>query len=261
MRATLSVMRTVVVLFFCALLAACAGGGYWAYKSYRGLEADLRLCAASESAQRAQLGIRSAELESLRRENQVHQVELATLEQWKTQNARLAKQMAAFNEVTAKLQKMIDTGKLRVLVRDGRMILKLPAEVLFSSGRAELSATGRTTLTEVADVLKQFPSRSFMVAGHTDNEPVKDSGYRNNWQLSTERALTVTEFFIENGMKAQNLVAAGYGEFDPIASNASGRGRQDNRRIELVLLPNVEELPRLIEETKQLTASSAAGGK
>ena len=137
------------------------------------------------------------------------------------------------------------------------MILKLPAEVLFSSGQAQLSEPGRATLADVARVLKDFPERSFMVAGHTDNEPVKDSGYRNNWELSTARALTVTEFFIEQGVRPGNLVAAGYGEFDPIAGNQSARGRRDNRRIELVLVPNVEEIPRLIEQSKQLTASAA----
>jgi chemotaxis protein MotB len=254
-------MRTFGVLLLVVLVLGLAGGGYWAYERYRGLESELRVCSASESTQRAQLGIRSAELETLRRESVMHQAELANMAQWKSQNAILAKQSAAFRALTAKLQRMIDTGKLRVLVRKGRMILKLPAEVLFSSGQAELSANGRNALTEVAAVLKEFPDRAFMVAGHTDNEPVKDSGYRNNWQLSTARALTVTEFFIEKGVKPENLVAAGYGEFDPIGSNDSARGRQDNRRIELVLLPNVEELPKLIEQTKELTASTATPGE
>ncbi|HMJ11571.1 MAG TPA: hypothetical protein VK524_09180, partial [Polyangiaceae bacterium] len=69
------------------------------------------------------------------------------------------------------------------------------------------------------------------------------------------------EFFIEKGVKPHNLVASGYGEFDPIASNKSKAGRQDNRRIELVLLPNVTEIPRLIEQTKNLTASTAPAGE
>lgn len=254
-------MRTFGVLVLIALLLALAGGGYWAYQSYRALESDLRLCSASESSQRTQLGIRSAELEQLRNETKGQRAELANLDQWKAENAVLAKQTAAFHALAAKLQRMIDTGKLNVLVRKGRMILKLPAEVLFSSGRAELSESGKAALGEVAGVLKQFPDRSFMVAGHTDNEPVKDSGYENNWQLSTSRALTVTQFFVQNGVKPQNLVAAGYGEFDPISSNDTAKGRRENRRIEIELLPNVEEIPKLLQETKQLTASTAKPGE
>ncbi|MFH0899862.1 MAG: OmpA family protein, partial [Pseudomonadota bacterium] len=71
--------------------------------------------------------------------------------------------------------------------------------------------------------------------------------YRNNWQLSTERALTVTEFLIGNGVSPTNLAAAGYGEHDPVADNSTDEGRQENRRIEIVLVPNIEEMPKLPE--------------
>ncbi len=254
-------MRTFFVILLTLLLLAGAGAGYWGYKTYRGLEAQLATCNTVQASQRAELGIRSAELERVRGENATQARALSSLEQTKSETAALVKQMEAFKALTGKLQKVIDTGKLAVVYRDGRMILKLPAEVLFSSGQAHLSPAGQGTLGEVAAVLKQFPDRSFMVAGHTDAEPVKDSPFRNNWHLSSARALTVTEYFIEQGVRPNNLVAAGYGQFDPIASNKSARGRQDNRRIELVLLPNVTEIPRLIEQTKNLTASTAAPGE
>lgn len=250
-------MRAILTVLVLAVFLASAAGAYLAYERYRGLERDLAACTNLQGTARAELGIRSAEFDKLQREHAQQKAELANLDSLKSQSELLSKQVAAFQSLTVKLQKMIDTGKLRVMVRKGRMVLKLPAEVLFSSGRAELSTQGRGALGEVANVLKEFPDRSFMVAGHTDAEPVKDSGYRNNWQLSTARALTVSEFFIEQGVKPQNLVTAGYGEFDPISSNDNARGRQENRRIELVLLPNVEEIPRLLEETKQVTANTA----
>jgi len=100
---------------------------------------------------------------------------------------------------------------------------------------------------EVAVILRQFPDRRFMVAGHTDNQPVKEA-YKDNWELSVARALVVTRFLVEAKMKAQNIVAAGYGEYDPIASNATPDGRRENRRIEIILLPDLSELPTLPED-------------
>ncbi|MGK4005276.1 OmpA family protein [Sorangium sp. So ce1036] len=116
------------------------------------------------------------------------------------------------------------------------------------SGSAELSPDGQAALKEVASVLKEYEDRQFMVAGHTDNVPLAEAKYRNDWELSTARALTVTEFVIAAGMRPDNLVAAGYGEFDPVSPNNTPSGRQENRRIEIVLLPSVDELPRLMDQ-------------
>jgi chemotaxis protein MotB len=170
--------------------------------------------------------------------------------------AETEKRLAAFRELTTRFQKMIDTGQLKVEIRNGRMVLKLPSEILFASGKADLSRDGELALMEVALILKQFPDRQFVVAGHTDNQPLKGSSYRNNWQLSTERALVVTEFMIEAGMKANRLSAAGYGEFDPVGNNKTDAGRKDNRRIEIVLVPKIEELPAWPADEKP--ADSAA---
>jgi len=113
---------------------------------------------------------------------------------------------------------------------------------------------------EVAVILRQFPDRRFMVAGHTDNQPVKEA-YKDNWELSMARALVVTRFLVEAKMKAQNIVAAGYGEHDPIASNASPDGRRENRRIEIILLPDLSELPTLPEDMAAQAGPSKAEAK
>jgi chemotaxis protein MotB len=149
-----------------------------------------------------------------------------------------------------KLQKMVDAGKLGVRVRDGRLVMRLPQDVLFPSGSAALSREGELSLMEVAVILRQFPDRRFMVAGHTDNQPVKES-YKDNWELSMARALVVARFMVEAKMKPENIVAAGYGEFDPIAKNAAPEGRRENRRIEIILLPDLSELPTLPEDMAQ----------
>jgi chemotaxis protein MotB len=149
---------------------------------------------------------------------------------------------ALFRQLALKLKKMIDAGDLSIVVRDGRMVLRLPDDVLFDSGHVEIKPSGRTALEQVASVLGQLPERRFQVAGHTDNVPIRVSGYASNWQLSTARALEVLRFLTEHGMAPERLSAAGYGEYDPIASNDSPAGKAKNRRIEITLMPRIEEL-------------------
>lgn len=168
------------------------------------------------------------------------------LEELRTQRAEQAKRLAAFKDMTAKFRKMIDSGKLNVQVRNGRMVVKLPAGVLFPSGSAELSREGELALMEVAIILRQFKDRRFMIIGHTDSRPLEataKSKYKDNWDLSAARAVRVTRFMIEAKLNPKNLLAAGHAQFDPVADNKSKKGRQENRRIEIVLLPNIEELP------------------
>lgn len=170
----------------------------------------------------------------------------AELETLRDQREQTAKRLSAFRDLTAKLKKMIDAGRLNVEVRKGRMMVKLPAEVLFSSGSAELSRDGELALMEVAIALRQLKDRSFMVIGHTDSRPLEatpDARFADNWELSTGRAVRVTKFFIEAKIAPENLIAAGQGPFDPVGDNKTRKGQQDNRRIEIVVLPNIEELP------------------
>lgn len=163
------------------------------------------------------------------------------------QRRQAEKRMEEWRKLTGKLSEMISSGKIKVSIRDGRMLVDLPSSVLFASGKAELQAAGKPTIAEVAKVLKEFPGRQFVVAGHTDNVPInpKASTFQDNWELSAARALTVTKFLIENGLKPSTISAAGYGEYDPVAANNNPRGQQQNRRIEIVLMPNLAELPRM----------------
>jgi chemotaxis protein MotB len=167
-------------------------------------------------------------------------------EQTREQNALLAE----FKGLTGKFQRMIDSGKLDVIFRRGKMVVKLPESILFPSGSDELSADGKSAIAEVATILRQMGGRRFTVAGHTDNIPVGSGKFDNNWELSAQRAVKVTELLIDKGVAAGNLVAAGYGPYDPIASNGTATGRQKNRRIEIILEPNLRQLPgdKLLEK-------------
>jgi chemotaxis protein MotB len=144
-----------------------------------------------------------------------------------------------FKRFTATFQRMIDTGKLEVEFRRGQMVVKLPAAILFPSGSAELSDSGREALGEVASILVTMRDRRFTVGGHTDNVPVSNEDFESNWELSTARAVAVTKMLVSEGVRPANLRAAGYAEFAPVASNRTRRGRSLNRRIELILEPDL----------------------
>ena len=169
------------------------------------------------------------------------------LEELELERAKVGARLAEFRALTAQFQRMIDSGRLQVRFRRGRMIVELPAQVLFPSASAELSNEGSAALREVASVLRSFRDKSFIVAGHTDNIPIGGPGaeFSNNWDLSAARAVHVTQALIRFGLLPRQLVAAGYAEFDPIASNTSATGRQKNRRIEIILEPRLKELPGL----------------
>jgi chemotaxis protein MotB len=167
------------------------------------------------------------------------------LEQLRAQLAETHKRLIAFQQITKRFQSMIDAGKIKVGIRNGQMIMQLPSGVLFPSGKDTLSKEGEATLTDVANVLKDFTDRKFLVTGHTDNVPIRGGKFQDNWELSAARAVTVTRFLIINGVPPGILGAAGYSEYDRVADNSTEPGRQENRRIEIVLLPNLEELPKL----------------
>lgn len=147
-----------------------------------------------------------------------------------------------FRNLALRLKKMIDAGELEIKLRSGRMVLALPTDVLFDSGKAQLSARGKEAITQVSSALATLKDRRFQVAGHTDADPIRYSGFDSNWELSSARALQVLKVLVDAGMSPATLSAAGYGEFDPVAANDSPDQKAKNRRIEIALQPNIDEL-------------------
>ena len=165
------------------------------------------------------------------------------LEELRQQKAAAEASAAMFRTLVERLRSMIDAGTLQVVIRDGRMLIALPDEVLFDSGKTVIKAGGEAALARVATVLITISDRHFLVAGHTDNNPIHTREFPSNWELSTARAVRVTLFLIAHGMRPEVLAAAGYGEFDPVAANDTPEHRAQNRRIEIVLQPNLADLP------------------
>jgi chemotaxis protein MotB len=161
-----------------------------------------------------------------------------------------------FETLKAKLDALTKLG-LAVNVRHNRMVISLPGDVLFDSGRETLKKDGKDILLKVAAIIKgdpQLGSRDYEVAGHTDNQPLAHGPFKDNWGLSLMRAREVLVFLIDpaqGGLPNQHWSAAGFGDTDPVADNGAPDGRQKNRRCELIVLPSVEEMLDLRAITQQ----------
>ena len=156
-----------------------------------------------------------------------------------------------YERIGSKLEPLVKLGlPVTVSVRNNRMVITVPTDVLFDSGKVELRKDGASTLRKVAEIIggdAQLIERTFQVAGHTDNRRPVGGPYKDNWELSLMRARQVLIFLIEpldkngGGLNPKRWSAAGYGEADPIAPNTSPEEMAKNRRIEIVVVPNEEE--------------------
>lgn len=127
-------------------------------------------------------------------------------------------------------------GILSANFEDGKIIIKLPADVLFKSGQIVLTERGRAALAAMRDFFVSHPDQSVNIKGYTDNYPVRSgSRLKDNWEISSLRAVNVLRYLMKLGIKPNRLTATGLGEMDPLVPNTSDRNRQRNRRIEFVL--------------------------
>jgi chemotaxis protein MotB len=166
------------------------------------------------------------------------------LEELNRAKAAAEARAATYQDLTKKLRAMTDAGQLKVQIREGRMLIALPNDVLFQSGKATLKQEGKDALGQLAGVLKTFTDRKFQIAGHTDDDPIKTSRFPSNWELSTARAVDVTRYLIAEGMDPKQVSAVGYGEFAPVVANDTDEHKAQNRRIEIALQPNIADLPQ-----------------
>ena len=158
-----------------------------------------------------------------------------------------------FEALQQKLQALTQLG-LQVEVRNNKMLIRLPGDVLFDSGSDKLKKEGNDILLKVAEVIRtdaDLSKRHFQIAGHTDSKPLSGGPFRDNWGLSAMRARSVAVLLTTptdkggGGLPPGNWSAAGYGDTDPVASNDTDEGRQKNRRVALVVQPDMSEMLNL----------------
>ncbi len=177
------------------------------------------------------------------------------LEEYARRTEQLDAIRKRFEALQQKLQKLTQLG-LQVEVRNNRMMIRLPGDVLFDSGQDKLKKEGSDILLQVAEVIRNdadLNKRNFQVAGHTDSKPLAGGTFKDNWGLSAMRARSVTVLLTTpttdkspgGGLPTKNWSAAGYADTDPVSTNETDDGRKKNRRVELVVQPNVEEMLNL----------------
>ncbi|MFC1666741.1 flagellar motor protein MotB [Candidatus Omnitrophota bacterium] len=144
-----------------------------------------------------------------------------------------------------RLKKEIGDKKVRLEMAEKGLAIIFLAEVLFDSGKADIKEEVFDILDKVAKVLKEsVGGRAIGIEGHTDNEPIKYSAWKSNWELSTARATSVLHYLVdERSIDPKRVSATGYGEYRPETSNDTPEGRKRNRRVEIVVLPkNIEKI-------------------
>ncbi len=145
----------------------------------------------------------------------------------------------AQRQLAESLKQELGDAQAKLAMTERGLVLTFLDEIFFDSGKASIKPEGLETLKKVATVLKEtVPNSPVAVEGHTDNQPIKHSGWKSNWELSSARALAVVHYFVEDqSLQPQRLRAVGVGEYQPVASNDNLQGRRQNRRVEVVILP------------------------
>lgn len=144
-----------------------------------------------------------------------------------------------------KLKKQLDkyiassglSDQLNTKLNQSELKITISDKALFSSGRADVKPESRSLAKAIASMLQEFPEYEIVVAGHTDNVPISNNQYKDNWDLSTDRALNFLKILLLNTqLDPSKFTPSGYGEYHPIASNDTEAGRAQNRRVEVSIM-------------------------
>lgn len=147
----------------------------------------------------------------------------------------------AKNLLSSSLQQEIQDRQVKLQMMEKGLVITVLGDVLFDSGKAKIKSEAYNILDKISGVLeKDVPQLNIGIEGHTDNVPIQYSSWKSNWELSTARALSVLHYLIDNkGISPERVSAIGYGEYRPVASNDTKGDRQLNRRVEIVILPQL----------------------
>ncbi len=153
-----------------------------------------------------------------------------------------------------RLSSEISDQQVKLQMMDKGLVISFVADILFDSGKAKIRPEAYPVLDKVALVLTENAAQfNIGIEGHTDNVPVKLSKWKSNWELSSARALSVLHYLVDKkGISPDRISAIGYGEYHPVASNDTKAGRQVNRRVEIVIMPQVTKMKEAKESASTI---------
>jgi chemotaxis protein MotB len=218
-----------------------------------------------ETMQQAAVALK-ADLASAKTQIQTNQDLIASLT---NQVAGLQKEKEQVSKSSRSLEdemrSQLESKDVTISKLQGRLTVNIVDRVMFDSGEAVLKPDGEVVMRKIAQILQEHPQLSINVVGHTDNVPIRQtaqSRFASNWELSTARALAAVHFLTERaGVDPRHVGAVGYGEFRPVADNATAEGRAKNRRIAITILPeelNLSDTPPAAKPSSGTNAPPAA---
>jgi chemotaxis protein MotB len=155
------------------------------------------------------------------------------------QRAELARMESQANELEKQLEEEIKKGDIRLKKSRNRLIINIDDRISFDSGRAVLKKEVLPSLKKIREILAQYPEYNIIIEGHTDDVPIKTKQFRDNWQLSTERALAVLDYVLDDrNLKPERFSATGCGQYRPVVPNDSKENRALNRRVDIIVVPS-----------------------
>jgi chemotaxis protein MotB len=238
------------------VLLGAGAGGYWLYSDREHARAEA--AAATNSADGAKKALEE-KLKALETEK----AELAKTVEAKS--SELAELKGTYDKLNEKMKDEIAHGDIALTQSGGRLRVDMVDKILFDSGDAKISKRGESVLGRLGAVLATIDDKQIQVSGHTDNNPISkklQKEFPTNWELSVARATNVVRFLEEQAkVPAGHLLAAGYGQNQPIASNHSQQGRARNRRIEILLSPPLAPKKMSASKLKEAEAEAKAEAK
>ena len=193
------------------------------------------------------LKVQQGELSKLNTDLQAREARVKELEDL------LAQKDAAVNRLKEQMKAALigfaDKG-ITVEQKNGRVYVSMEAQLLFGSGSTAVGAEGKKAVVQLAKALEGQEDLTVLVEGHTDSDKMSGKGaIKDNWELSAERAMAIVRIMLSNSdLDASILTAAGRGEFNPVVANDSPENKAKNRRIEVILTPNLDKLFEILEE-------------
>lgn len=154
--------------------------------------------------------------------------------------------MQELKNTVANALKGFEGKGLTVVNKNGKVYVSMENKLLFNSGSWAVGENGASAVKKLAKVLVDNPDIRVLIEGHTDNDPYNGPVIEDNWDLSVKRATAIVRILQDSNVDANQITAAGRGEFVPVASNSSRAGKAKNRRIEIILSPNLDEIAKLL---------------